>query len=205
MTVSLGGIDVSRETFAALEAFSALVLKWTSRINLISANTQSDIWDRHVVDSLQIYRLAPPDYDLWLDIGSGGGFPGIVAAIVGKQQAEQARFHFVESDQRKATFLRTAIRELGLNAIVSADRIENIGSQQADVVSARALGSLSMLMPLIFAQMKQSGTALLHKGRQATDEIAIARQDWRFDLEEEPSLTDPSGRLLMIKRISRAV
>lgn len=202
--VQVGGVDVSRETMDDLQAFAALVLKWTPKINLISASSEPFIWDRHIVDSVQIYRFAPADLRLWLDIGSGGGFPGIVAAILGKVKHPNARFLLIESDQRKVAFLRTAIRDLDLAASVLADRIEDVPATDADVVSARALGSLSMLMPLLSHHMHQDGTAILHKGRQAASEIADARHDWRFDLEETPSMTDPDGRLLLIQRIHRA-
>lgn len=199
----IGGVNVSRETSQALETFAALVLKWTPRINLIGASTKVDIWERHIVDSAQIYRFAPESFDIWLDIGSGGGFPGIVAAILAKEHAPKAQFVLVESDLRKATFLRTAIRDCDLNAKVLAERVENLPAINADVVSARALGALSMLLPLVALHMRQSGLALLHKGRQAESEIAIARQDWRFDLEEVASITDPDARLLLIQRIAR--
>ncbi len=200
----LGGVNVSRETIGDLQAFAALVLKWTRKINLISAKSEATLWDRHIVDSVQIYRYAPPQSRIWLDIGSGGGFPGIVAAIIGKYQHPEAQFILIESDQRKATFLRTVIRELGLAATVIDARIEDVPSVGADVVSARALGTLSMLLPLAMHHMQPEGVAILHKGRQADTEIADARQTWRFDLEEAASLTDPDARLLLIKRISRA-
>ncbi|WP_322891010.1 MULTISPECIES: 16S rRNA (guanine(527)-N(7))-methyltransferase RsmG [unclassified Yoonia] len=202
--VDVGGVDVSRETMGDLQAFAALVLKWTPKINLISASSEESIWDRHVVDSVQIYRHAPADLRLWLDIGSGGGFPGIVAAILGKAKHPDARFVLIESDQRKAAFLRTAIRDLDLAASVLADRIESLPPTGADVVSARALGSLALMLPLISHHMRPEGTAILHKGRQAANEIADARREWRFDLEEAPSMTDPDGRLLLIQRIHRA-
>lgn len=200
----VGGIDVSRETMADLQGFVALVLKWTPKINLISASSESMIWDRHIVDSVQIYRYAPDDVRLWLDIGSGGGFPGIVAAILGKARHPDAQFVLIESDQRKVVFLRTAIRDLGLAASVHADRIEDVPPIGADVVSARALGSLPVLLPLVARHMNPAGVAILHKGRQASSEIDEARQNWRFELEEKPSLTDPDARLLLLQRIHRA-
>jgi 16S rRNA (guanine527-N7)-methyltransferase len=200
----VGGIDVSRETMADLQAFAALVLKWTPKINLISASSESMIWDRHIVDSVQIYPYAPDDVRLWLDIGSGGGFPGIVAAILGKARHPDAQFVLIESDQRKVVFLRTAIRDLGLAASVHADRIEDVPPIGADVVSARALGSLPILLPLVARHMNPAGVAILHKGRQVRSEIDEARQNWRFELEEKPSLTDPDARLLLLRRIYRA-
>jgi 16S rRNA (guanine527-N7)-methyltransferase len=199
----VGGVNVSRETMAALHVFSDLVLKWTPSINLIGAATKSTIWDRHIVDSAQIFQHAPANFTTWVDIGSGGGFPGIVAAILGQQFAPEAKFILIESDQRKAMFLRTAIRELALNATVVADRIEKADPAAGDIVSARALGALTTILPLINRHLKPNGVALLHKGRQADQEIAQAQQDWTFDLAAYASMTDPEARLLVIQRISR--
>ncbi len=203
MPVDIAGQNVSRETYAELDAFAALVRKWTRHINLVSAASLPDLWDRHIVDSVQLYPYAPRGYRNWLDVGSGGGFPGIVAAIIAKTANPDAAFTLIESDQRKATFLRTASRELGLRVNVIADRIENVPSQAADVVSARALTTLSGLFSMIGRHMDPAGTALLHKGKRYQEEVADARRLWSFDLEEYPSMTDPDGRLLAIQRIHR--
>lgn len=204
MSTDVGGIDVSRETIARLESFSALVLKWTAKINLIGTATKADIWHRHIVDSAQTYRFAPSHFDTWVDIGSGGGFPGVVVAILAAQHHPAAKFTFIESDQRKAIFLQTAARELSLSVQVIADRIEAAPPAHADVVSARALGSLVSLLPLVQRHLVPSGTAILHKGRQAEQEISLARREWVFDLTAHPSMTDPDARLLVMQRIFRA-
>ena len=203
MSVDVGGVNVSRETYESLSAFAELVRKWTPKINLIASSTVSDIWERHIVDSAQIYGFSPKKYAHWVDIGSGGGFPGIVMAVMGKELQPDAQFTLIESDQRKATFLRTAVRELHLNVTVIADRIEKTEPQMADVVSARALSTLSALIPLVGRHLTPDGRAILHKGKRAQEEIAEARLSWRFDLEESPSLTDLEGQVLVIQRISR--
>ena len=203
MSVEVGGVNVSRETFEELQQFADLVRKWTPKINLISPATIPELWERHIVDSAQIYRFAPESYKKWVDIGSGGGFPGIVMAIIAKTQQPDASFILIESDQRKATFLRTAARELNLRVTVLAERIENAAAQGADVVSARALSTLSTLLPLIERHINSHGQAILHKGKKAGEEIADARQNWRFDLEEFTSLTDLGGQILIVKGISR--
>lgn len=200
--VDVGGVNVSRETMADLKAFVALTEKWTPRINLIAKGTVSQIWDRHIVDSAQLYRLAPDSFDQWADLGSGGGFPGIVMAIIAKEKQPNAEFVLIESDQRKSTFLRTAARELGLNVTVISDRIENVPSVDADVVSARALTALSGLFLYVSNHLKPDGICLLHKGKHATQEIADARKNWAFDLEAQPSITDPEARLLAVQRIT---
>ena len=197
----VSGLDVSRETIARLEGFAALVAKWTPRINLIAKGTVDAIWDRHIVDSAQIFRHAPDSFETWVDLGSGGGFPRIVVAAIAKEKQPDARFVLMESDQRKSTFLRTAARELELPVTVIADRIEAAPPQNADIVSARALAALTGLLPMIQRHMKPEGHALVHKGRQAAQEIADAQEFWSFMLEDHPSITDPDARLLDIQRI----
>jgi 16S rRNA (guanine527-N7)-methyltransferase len=197
----LGELTVSRETIERLERFAALTAKWTPKINLIAKGTIGEIWDRHIVDSAQIFHYAPKSFATWVDLGSGGGFPGIVAAAIAKEKRPDAAFVLIESDQRKCAFLRTAARELGLDVTVIAARIEDVPPQSADIVSARALASLSALLPLIQRHLGENGHALVHKGRQAAQEIAEARLHWSFDLEDHPSITDPDARLLDIQRI----
>ncbi len=197
----VAGLDVSRETIARLEGFAALTAKWTPKINLIAKGTVDQIWERHIVDSAQLYKLAPPSFAKWVDLGSGGGFPGIVMAAIAKEKQPDAEFVLIESDQRKCAFLRTAARELDLPVTVIADRIEQAPPQAADVVSARALAALPALLPLIARHLKSDGHALVHKGRQAQQEITDAALAWSFALEDHPSITDPDARLLDIQRI----
>lgn len=202
MSSQLGGVDVSRETIQNLEHFAALVTKWTPKINLIAKGSVLDIWDRHIIDSVQLYRFAPKAYEKWADLGSGGGFPGIILAILAKEKQPNAHFTLIESDQRKSTFLRTAARELRLSITVIAERIEQTAPLGADVVSARALAPLPSLLPLVGRHMRDGGICLLHKGKQAAQEVADAKNDWSFDLEDHASMTDPEARLLVIQRIS---
>lgn len=202
MHVNIGGVNVSRETINDLERFAGLVSKWTAKINLIARGSVETLWERHVIDSVQVYRFAPDYYEKWVDLGSGGGFPGIVAAIVAKEKHPNAVFVLIESDQRKATFLRTAARELDLPVTVLASRIEEAPPQGADVVTARALTALSGLIPLVSRHLDSKGIALLHKGRQVKQEIAEAHRTIAFELEDHPSFTDPEGRLLVIQRIN---
>ena len=196
------GINVSRETEGALRAFAALVAKWTRKINLIAPASDAVIWDRHIRDSAQLYACAPQNFTHWADLGSGGGFPGLVMAIIAQEKQPAARFTLIESDQRKATFLRTAARELSLSTTVLAERIEAAAPQNADIVSARALAPLDGLLGLVARHLATDGTALLPKGRTAAEEIAKARADWSFVLEDRPSITDPEARILVMQRIA---
>lgn len=200
---NVAGVDVSRETFDALEAYAELTAKWTKRINLIAKSTIDEIWHRHIEDSVQIYPLAPP-FERWVDIGSGGGFPALAIAILARADAPDAEFVLIESDQRKCTFLRTVARELDLRVTVLASRIEAADPQNADVLSARALASLDTLLPLAERHMKPTATALFLKGRQYQEELNALSADWTYEFTEHPSITDPHSRILRFKGISCA-
>lgn len=116
--------NVSRETIERLGTFAALVRKWNPKINLVSKAGLETLWERHILDSVQVFEAAPPNPAHWADLGSGGGFPGIVAAIMAAEKSYRTKFTLVESDQRKAVFLRNAAREIGLRVDVTTERIE---------------------------------------------------------------------------------
>ncbi len=200
---NVAGVDVSRETFDALEAYAELTAKWTKRINLIAKSTIDEIWHRHIEDSVQIYPLAPT-FERWVDIGSGGGFPALGIAILARADAPDADFVLIESDQRKCTFLRTVARELDLRVTVLASRIEVADPQNADVLSARVLASLDTLLPLAERHMKPTATALFLKGRQYQEELSALSADWTYEFTDHPSITDPHSRILRFKGISCA-
>ncbi|MFN4056596.1 MAG: 16S rRNA (guanine(527)-N(7))-methyltransferase RsmG [Roseinatronobacter sp.] len=205
MTKGTLPIDVSRETIERLQDYVELLLKWNAKINLIGPATSSDVWGRHINDSAQIFALSPPSVRHWVDLGSGGGLPGLVVAIIGQAQAPDARFTLIESDQRKAAFLLTVARTLHLDRVtVLPERIELAPPQGADIVSARALAPLPQLVAYVHRHLSQIGVALLPKGRSYETELAAARQDWHFDLTTHESQTDPMARVLEIKDISRA-
>lgn len=198
----LADLNVSRETEERLTGFVELVARWTPRINLISRASLPDIWMRHVIDSIQVFTLGAPGA-LWVDIGSGGGFPGLVAAICARDARPETRFVLVESDQRKSAFLRTAIRELGLNAEVIAKRIADAPPQGADILSARALSDLTALLGHAEQHLAPEGTALFPKGESWEKELAAARQTWQFEAEVVTSVTNRNSVILSIKGISR--
>ena len=140
--------DVSRETMARLEIHLALLTRWNPKINLVSRASLEHVWDRHFADSAQLWRLRPPSARLWLDLGSGAGFPGLVIAAFAADQAPELDVHLVESDQRKAAFLETVVRTAELRATVLAERVETLAAASADVVSARALAPLGTLLEM---------------------------------------------------------
>ena len=196
------GMNVSRETSERLTAFSALVEKWTPRINLVSKNSLGDLWSRHILDSAQIFDLAPQSGH-WVDLGSGGGFPGIVVAILSQGGGLDHQFTLVESDQRKGAFLRTASRELGLDVKVLSQRIEDAAPQSADILTARALADLPTLLLFAERHLKPEGTALFPKGETWIKEHSDAQTCWSYHFDPIKSRTNAAAAVLKIQEIKR--
>lgn len=203
MRTQIAGRDVSRETFSKLEAFADLLRKWNQKINLVSPASIPDLWDRHVVDSAQIFFHAPNDTRHWVDLGSGGGLPGVVCAILAREFTPECSFTLIESDQRKSAFLLTTGQTLDLPLNVLTARAELAPPQAADVVTARALAPLHELLPLVERHIADAGLAILPKGKNHAQELAAAQREWHFDWTALASLTDPLARLLIIKEITR--
>lgn len=194
-------MNVSRETQDRLDVYLQLLKKWSPKINLVSSASLKDAGQRHFADSLQVASLCPPDAKRWVDLGSGGGFPGAVVAIVLSSQGLDVAL--VESDQRKATFLRTVSRETKTKFTVIARRIEDIPPLEADVLSARALKDLTGLLGFAEYHMSQSGTALFQKGGTWQEEVSQAQKKWRFTCEAHTSLTQSDAAILQIGGLSR--
>lgn len=196
--MSVAALGLSEPEQRQLRQFVELVLRWNPRINLISRASAADVWNRHIVDSAQVYMQMPERCESWVDLGSGGGFPGIVVAILAAHRKPGLRVTLVESDQRKAVFLRQAARELGVGCTVLARRIEELGALSADVVSARALASLDKLFEMSAPLLAAGGTALFPKGANRAAEIAEAQRHWVFNVTELPSLTEPTAAILKV-------
>jgi 16S rRNA (guanine527-N7)-methyltransferase len=198
------GLNVSRETQDRIARFCDMVLQWNSTINLIAPLTVAHLYERHVMDSAQLTKFAPDDFGAWLDIGSGGGFPGIVIAAMLAETAPSARVVLVESDKRKSVFLTQAIRALYLQTTVIAERIERVDPQEADVISARALAPLPKLLGLAAPHLRPGGICIFPKGQNCEAEIADARRDgWHFVADRHKSETDPNGTILVLRNIAR--
>lgn len=196
-------VDVSRETSERLALYAALLEKWNPAINLVSRASLTHLWTRHFLDSAQVFDLRPTDRGHWADLGAGGGFPGLVLVILAAEAAPELRFTLVESDQRKATFLRTVLRETGLTADVQAERIESLAPLNADVLSARALAPLSILLGFAERHLRPGGHALFPKGATHAQEIDDALAHWRFDVQKFPSRTEADSVILKIGGIAR--
>lgn len=197
----LGG--VSRETLADLHTFVRLFEAYASHTNLVAKSTLGHAWTRHILDSAQLRRLAP-DAVRWLDLGSGGGFPGIVTAILVKG-CDGAHVDLVESTGKKAAFLKSAVDRLDLPAAVWNERVEAISSKirMPEVVSARAFAPLPRLLTLAAPWLAKGAVGLFHKGRNFAAELEESRAHWNFDVLWHRSLTDSDAAILEVRGLER--
>jgi 16S rRNA (guanine527-N7)-methyltransferase len=191
------GENVSRETFDDLTLFEQKFRAWNNRINLVAASTLDDLWMRHIIDSAQLFGLAS-QARTWLDLGSGGGFPGLVLAFLLKRTG--GNIHLVESNRKKAGFLQSAVGEFDLPAHVHAVRIEDAVGRvtQPEIVTARALANLDQLLGMAAPWLNAGARALFHKGRDYRAEIEESALHWRFDLIEHRSVVDEESVILEI-------
>lgn len=194
-------MNVSRETQERLDIYLELLRKWSPKINLVSQDSLKDAGKRHFDDSLQVASLCPKDAKSWVDLGSGGGFPGAVVAIaLGDRDID---ITLIESDQRKATFLRTVSRETKTPFAVIAERIENVPPMKSDVISARALAPLEELLGFAEQHLAPTGVAFFMKGESWRTEVNAAQKKWRFVCEAHTSVTHPDAAILEIGGLSR--
>jgi 16S rRNA (guanine527-N7)-methyltransferase len=199
---------VSRETIARLETYAALLKRWQKTINLVAPSTLDEIWHRHFADSAQLWPLRPEGAKAWLDLGSGAGFPGIVLAILAAE-AVGTRHTLVESDSRKAAFLREVARETGVAVDILCTRIESPETHSkvsgVDCVTARALAPLPRLLALAEGCFSSSTTGLFLKGRGVQAECDAASAAWDFESEMVPSVTEAGSAIVVVRRLRRKV
>lgn len=200
---ALALVPVSRETAALFDRYVALLEKWQKIKNLVGPATLAEVWTRHIADSAQLDALAPKA-ETWVDLGSGAGFPGLVIAIMRREDPD---FHMelVESNGRKCAFLREVSREFGLNVTVRDGRIEDVlagWTAPVDVVSARALAPLSALLGLSSELLKTGAIGLFPKGQDVEHELTEASKYWRINALTVASKTDPKARIVRVEALA---
>jgi 16S rRNA (guanine527-N7)-methyltransferase len=201
---ALAPFHVSRETSERLTRFVALLLDRQRTTNLIASSTIPIIWTRHVADSLQLLPLAP-QARRWVDLGSGGGFPGMVIACA-MAEIPGAHVHLIESIGKKAAFLRDAVRETGVPATVHHGRIGDVAPRlagESDVVTARAVAPLKDLLTMIAPFLERGAQGLLLKGQDVDAELTEAAKYWTIEHTAVSSQTNPTGRILIVRRLKR--
>ena len=195
-------LDVSRETIERLQIYVDVLQKWQAKSNLIAPSTVSHIWDRHILDSGQLkFFVSKWERASWIDLGSGGGFPGMVMGIL--RPSDSSPIRLVESSRKKALFLRNVSRETNANVEVLNCRIEDLTGQKADIVSARACADLTKLLSWAEPLLSSGGQCVFHKGQYVDDELTEAHKYWRMKVTKRASLTHQHGTLLLIGEIER--
>lgn len=185
---------------AELEIYESLLRRWQAKINLVSSSTLDEIWLRHFADSAQVHAVAP-HIRCWADLGSGAGFPGLVTALLLKSTPD-AVVHLIESDQRKAGFLRAVSRETGAPAVIHAERIEGVlPNLAAEVggVSARALAPLPRLVQLAEAPLQKGAVGVFLKGEEWRDELTAVEALGSLNCESTASRTRTDARIVVVK------
>ncbi len=195
---------VSRETAERLDQFAELFLRWQRAVQLVAKSTLPQLWTRHIADSLQLLNLAP-DAKVWADLGSGGGFPGVALAIALKEKPG-AKVHLIESDQRKAAFLREAVRAFELPAMIHVKRVEELevaALPGLEAVTARALAPLPKLLELAAPLLQTGAKGLFMKGANVENELTEATKSWKILSTTAPSKTDAAGRIVIVEQALR--
>jgi 16S rRNA (guanine527-N7)-methyltransferase len=191
-------LDVPRGTIDRLEGFIDMLRDENERQNLVSANSLAHIWSRHVLDSAQLIPLAPAGAQSWMDLGTGAGFPGLIAALL-----HRSRVTLVESRRLRAEFLQRAAERLGVagKTEILCARAETLAPRPFDVISARAFAPLEKTFS-IGARFSTPGTRwILPRGRSAKSELEAAQASWQGDFRLEPSVTDPEAWILVAERV----
>ncbi|MFS2219186.1 16S rRNA (guanine(527)-N(7))-methyltransferase RsmG [Commensalibacter sp. ESL0382] len=190
--------SVSRETIEKLEIYISLLQQWNKKINLVSQQGMDQVWKRHVYDSFQLIRYLDSSVKSIADLGSGGGFPGLILAL-----STDIPVILIESDMRKTIFLREVLRQTKTQATVLCQRIENVNAISADVVTARALTSLTQLLEFSKNILNKNGYCLFLKGRSVNLEIEEAQKDWKINYKTFSSQTNADGVIVKINQFER--
>lgn len=190
--------DVSRETFEQLKAYEASLHEWQQKFNLVSNSSLEDAWNRHFLDSVQLFKYIPKEAEVLYDFGSGAGFPGMVLAIMAKEKTPYLKVSLIESVGKKTLYLNEVRKITHTDVEILNDRIENINGKKADVITSRALASLKELFAYVYKFCKKDTVCIFPKGKKYAEEIAEAKKDWNFNVRTETSEQSEEGRILII-------
>ncbi len=199
----LEALNVSRETFPALEEFRSLLLSENKKINLISKFTEKESIKRHIIDSAQIIDIIDINSKTCIDLGSGSGLPGVVLSIILKKKGSKIKFYLYEKSQKKSDFLRKMIKHFELNAVVKQKNIFEEKRLEADVIVARAFKPLQTILELINKKFVHYQRLILFLGKSGKDIINESLKSWRFDYEIIESLTDVNSVIVKISNLEK--
>ena len=196
-------LNVSRETFPALEQFRSLLLSENRKINLISKSTEKDSIKRHIIDSAQIIDIIDINTKSCIDLGSGSGLPGLVLAIIFKKKGLKIKFDLYEKSQKKSNFLRKIIKRFNLNAEVKQKNIFEEKKLEADIIVARAFKPLQTILELIDKNFVHYKRLILFLGKSGKEMINECLKSWKFDYEIIESLTDVNSVIVKISNLKK--
>lgn len=193
--------DVSRETIDLLKRYQNSLTEWQQKFNLVSDASLQDSWNRHFLDSMQLFKFIPENAKVMYDFGSGAGFPGMVLAVMAKEKTPYLKVKLVESIAKKTLYLNHVRDLAGVNAEIINDRIENIPAEKADVITSRAMTALDNLLGYAYKFCGAQTKCIFPKGKKHREEIEAARKHWRFDCEIVPSDLSDEGVILIITNL----
>lgn len=194
---------VSRETLELLKAYEVSLHEWQTKFNLVSNASLDDAWNRHFLDSIQLFKFIPESAKTLCDFGSGAGFPGMVLAIMAAEKTPYLKVGLIESIRKKTLYLNEVSKITGVDVEIINERIENIKSRQFDVITSRAMASLSELLNYTQKFFKKNTTCIFPKGKSYADEIAEAKKLWNFKCDVVPSEQSDEGVILIITNLSK--
>ncbi len=197
-------ICVSRETCDLLRLYYDMLVSWNKKINLVSRKSIKTTWNRHFLDSAQLWLYLPQKANKWLDFGSGAGFPGLVIAFISKELKPDLKIVLVEKNKKKALFLNEVVNKIGLNVEILSNNVELIRPQRADVITSRAFGKLDHLLKISYKHQNKDTTALFPKGINFTEEIIISKKKWSYELERIKNIIDSNSFILKIRKLTFA-
>ncbi|PZR32088.1 16S rRNA (guanine(527)-N(7))-methyltransferase RsmG [Caulobacter segnis] len=192
---------VSDGQLADLTRFQELLAEWNEVMNLVGPLTIATYWTRHALDSSQLLDLAPSEASTWADLGAGAGLPGVVLAILLKGRAG-AKVHLVESMAKRCRFLEVVAKDLDLPVQIHNARAEDL-KLKVDIVTARACAPMTKLLGFAEPYLRGGATGLFLKGQDVAAELSEAAKAWTFQSELRPSQSDPRGRIVQVKGLSR--
>ncbi len=195
--------NVSRETLISLVVYESLLKKWNNKTNLVSKKSISDVWGRHFLDSAQLVNHCDPENRLWVDIGSGAGFPGVVSALILRDRGIKAEIVLVEKNKTKAFFLQELKRKLDLSFDVINENVKEIGPLNADIISARAFSPLENLLPMSNYHGKKNSVSLFLKGKNLKEELDKTFKIWFFQYDIIKSISSIDGKIIKINKLEK--
>lgn len=195
--------NVSHETIEQLKLYLSLLTEWQTKFNLVSNSSLEDAWNRHFLDSAQLFQYVPQSAKTLIDFGSGAGFPGMVLAIIAKEKTPYLKISLVESIKKKTMYLNEVAKQTNTNVIIINDRIENLKKTKYDVITSRAMTALKDLLNYAEPFCHKDTTCIFPKGKNYATELSEAHKLWRFKCHIESNEMSDEGKILVITDIAK--